>query len=128
MVERERPAGVLVIIVLYIILAIIRLSESALWARQGEGLEAMAIFLAPNVILGVMYLILAGGLHLLKRWAWILATVFAVVGLIYAALKLAGVGAVADLIGDLDISTSFFSIPLISLIMNLIVLIYLVHD
>jgi hypothetical protein len=127
MPEKVRPAGILVLVVLYIILAVIRLSESALWASQGEGTTALALLcLAPNVILGIMYLVVAGGLHLLKRWAWILALVFAVFGLIYAAVKLAGFGLGADVIKDLDMSTAFFAIPVISLFMNLIVLLYLV--
>ncbi len=128
MPEKVRPAGVLVLVVLYIILAIIRLSESALWASQGGGTTALALLcLAPNVILGIMYIVVAGGLHLLKRWAWILAAVFAVIGLIFAAVKLAGLGLGMDVVGDLDISTAFFAIPVISLIMNLIILLYLVR-
>jgi len=68
MVEHERPTGVLILVVLYIILAIIRLSDAIFLSTKGlaEG-GAVIVSLAPTVVLGIFYLLVAVGLYRRKK-------------------------------------------------------------
>ena len=64
-------------------------------------------------------------MYLLKRWAWILALVFAILGFLYALLKLVGLGIGSSIIDEVDVSSAFLAIPIVSLILNLIVVVVL---
>ena len=124
--EHERPTGVLILVVLYIILAIIRLRDAIFLSTKGlaEG-GAVIVCLAPTVVLGIFYLLVAVGLFRLKKWAWILAFIIALLGLAYAVVRLIGLVGASSIVEDVDISAAFFAIPVISLILNSIVVIYL---
>jgi hypothetical protein len=126
MVDRERPTGVLILVVLYIILAVLRMSDAIFLSTKGlaEG-QAVVVCLAPTVILGIFYLLVAVGLFRMKTWAWIFALVLAILGLAYAAIRLVGLVGASSLIDEVDISAAFFAIPVISLILNGIVIVYL---
>ncbi len=129
MASRERPIGVLVMVVVYLILAVLRFGEAALVTVQAGTASAVVLFcLAPTVLLGIFYLLISVGLYMLKRWAWILALVFAILGFLYALLKLVGLGIGSSLIEEVDVSSAFFAIPLVSLILNLVVMVILFRN
>ena len=121
-----RPAGVLILVVTYIILAILRFGTSLL-VVVSEGTESsiMVFCLAPNIILGIFYLLIAVGLYALKKWAWIMAIVFSVISVFYAILNIYGVTVGIDLVSEVDISNVFVAVPIIALILNIIVLLVL---
>ncbi len=126
MVEMRKPAGVLVLVVIYIILAVLRFGASLL-VMVSEGTEqALMLFcLAPNVILGIIYLFIAVGLYALKRWAWILALVFSLISILYALFNIYGISIGSDIVGEVDVSNAFLAVPIISLVLNIIVLLVL---
>lgn len=129
MASRERPIGVLVMVVVYLILAVLRFGEAALVTVQAGTASAVVLFcLAPTVLLGIFYLLISVGLYMLKRWAWILALVFAILGFLYALLKLVGLEIGSSLIEEVDVSSAFFAIPLVSLILNLVVMVILFRN
>lgn len=126
MVEMNRPAGVLVLVVIYVILAVLRFGTALLVLASEGTQQALMIFcLAPAVILGIIYLFIAVGLWALKRWAWILAVVFSLISVFYAILNIYGVTAGSDLVADVDVSSVFVAVPIISLALNIIVLLVL---
>lgn len=123
MVEMKKPAGVLVLVIIYIILAVLRFGASLLVMFSEGTAQALMLFcLAPNVILGIIYLFIAVGLYALKRWAWILALVFSLISILYALLNIYGISIGIDIVGEVDISNVFLAVPIISLVMNIIVL------
>ena len=126
MVDMRKPAGVLVLVIIYIILAVLRFGASLL-VLVSEGTEqALMLFcLAPNVILGIIYLFIAMGLYALKRWAWMLALVFSLISIVYALLNIYGISVGADIVGEVDISNAFLAVPVIALVLNIIVLLVL---
>ena len=92
---------------------------------EGTG-EGLALFcLAPSVLLGIFYLLIAMGLYALKRWAWVMAIVFSLISIVYALLNIYGYSAGTDLAGEVDISSTFLAVPVISLVLNIIVLLVL---
>lgn len=126
MSDIKRPTGVLVLVVIYIILALLRFG-SALLVMIGEGTSSalMVFCLAPAVILGIIYLLIAVGLYALKRWAWILAVVFSIISILYALLNIYGVSVGFELAEEVDISSAFVAVPIISLVLNIVVLLVL---
>lgn len=126
MSDVQRPTGVLVLVVIYIILAVLRFGSSLL-VMIGEGTSsALAMFcLAPNVILGIIYLIIAMGLYGLKRWGWLLAVVFSIISILYAVLNIYGVQVGFEFAEEVDVSSAFVAVPIISLVLNLVVLLIL---
>jgi hypothetical protein len=126
MASRERPFGILILVIVYLILAVLRFGEAALVTVQAGTASSVVIFcLAPTVLLGIFYLLISIGLYMLKRWAWILALVFAILGFLYALLKLVGLGIGSSLIEEVDVSSAFFAIPIVSLILNLLAMVVL---
>jgi hypothetical protein len=129
MAEIKKPFGVLVLVVVYLILAIIRFAEAIfVGGTVGTGTSALLFCLAPSVLFGIFYALISVGLYMLKRWGWILAMVFAVLGVILALLKLVGVGIGLSIIEDIDVASTFIAIPLISLVLNLVVMIVLLKN
>ena len=126
MVEMKRPFGVLILVVIYLILAVLRFGSSLLiMLSEGTG-EGLALFcLAPSVLLGIFYLLIAMGLYGLKRWAWIMAIVFSIISVGYALLNIYGYNVATDLVDEVDISSTFLAVPVISLVLNIIVLVVL---
>ena len=126
MVEMRRPIGVLVLVVIYLILAVLRFGSSLLvMLSEGTG-EGLALFcLAPSVLLGIFYLLIAVGLYTLKRWAWVMAIVFSLISIGYALLNIYGYSVGTSLVEDVDISSAFLAVPVISLVLNIIVLLVL---
>lgn len=121
-----RPVGVLILVVIYVILAILRFATSLL-VVVSEGTESsiMVFCLAPNIILGIFYLLIAIGLYALKKWAWIMAILFSVISVFYAILNIYGVTVGIDLVSEVDISNIFVAVPIIALILNIVVLLVL---
>jgi hypothetical protein len=107
----ERPAGVLLLAILYILNAIVAFVGAAFAMFVGAAVAGMAglICTAPFLLLGVFFLIVAFGLLAMKSWAWIVGLVFAILGL------LGGIGGAA--------SGNWVSIA--NLILNLIIIVYL---
>ncbi len=91
--------------------------------------QALLLFcLAPNVILGIIYLFIAVGLYALKRWAWIMALVFSIISILYALLNIYGISIATDLVAEVDISSAFLAVPVISLVLNVVVLLVLFRN
>lgn len=125
----QRPTGVLVLVVIYIILGVLRFGEAALFMMEDFSGSALWIFcMTPNIILGIFYILIAVGLYGLKRWAWIFALVFAVLGALFAVVKIVGWGIGTSLVEEVDISSAFIAIPVISLVLNLLVMLVLVRN
>ena len=126
MSNMPRPVGVLMLVVIYIILAILRFGASLLLVTsEGSESSVMVFCLAPNIILGIIYLLIAVGLYGLKKWAWILALVFSILSVFYAILNIYGITVGIDLVSEVDISNVFLAVPIIALILNIIVLLVL---
>ena len=126
MADRARPTGVLILVIAYLILGVIRFGEALIVTIQaGTGSAVMTFCLAPTIILGIIYLVVAIGLYSMARWAWILALIFAVIGVAYAAIKLFGLGLAMGFADDIEVSSAFIAIPIISLALNLIVMLIL---
>jgi len=117
---------VLVLVIIYVILAILRFVASfALVSSEGSGGTVMLYCLAPNLVLGIFYLLIAMGLYGLRGWAWMLAVVFSILSILYAILNLYGLSIGVDLMEEVDVSNAFFAVPIMSLVLNVIVLLVL---
>ncbi len=107
----ERPAGVTLLAILYVLNAIVAFVGAAMLMWVGTALGGMSglICTAPFLLLGVFFLLVAMGLFAMKSWAWTVGLVFAILGL------LGGLGGAAG--------GNYVSVA--NLILNLIIIVYL---
>ncbi len=127
--EIPRPFGVIVLVIIYVILAVLRFGAILMVMLSESTGGSLTIFcLAPNLVLGIIYLLIAMGLYYLKGWAWTLALVFAILSMVYAALNIYGISYSIDLVGEIDISSAFLVIPVVALVLNLIVVLVLFRN
>ena len=126
MSNRTRPIGVLILVIIYVILAILRFGAILLvMVTEASGGSLTLFCLAPNLILGIIYLLIAMGLYSLNGWAWTLALVFSILSIIYAVLNIYGISYAIDLVGEVDVSSVFLVVPFIALVLNVVVLLVL---
>jgi hypothetical protein len=124
-----RPIGVMILVITYVILAILRFGAILmLMLSEGTGGPLLLFCLAPNLILGIIYLFIAMGLYSLNGWAWTLALVFAIISIIYAVLNIYGITYAIDLVGEVDVSSIFLVVPFIALVLNVIVILVLLRN
>ncbi len=120
----DRPAGVTMLGILYFIKAgvafgwIVYLFFFGLF-NFGSGAWLCII---PYFILAMFYIMIATMLYMMKSWAWMWALIFAVLGMLSAIGSLANAAAWDD-VGD--IATSYYVIPSIQLVLNVVIVIYL---
>lgn len=127
--EMPRPFGVLILVIIYVILAVLRFAAILMvMLAESTGGSLTLFCLAPNLILGIFYLLIAMGLYALKGWAWTLALVFAILSMVYAVLNIYGISYSIDLVGEIDISSAFLVIPVVALVLNFIVLLVLLRN
>jgi hypothetical protein len=120
-----RPVGVIILAILYLLNAVVVFAMVGLlmvWGALEAG-GAAIICLAPFILFGVFFLLIAFGLYAMRTWAWTVALVFAILGLLGAIGILVSVGSVA---GDADIPGSFLTTPAANLVINLIIIVYLI--
>ncbi|MCK4968991.1 MAG: hypothetical protein KAS77_00635 [Thermoplasmata archaeon] len=120
----DRPAGVTMLGILYFIKAGIAFAWIAYLFFYGLFNLGSGAWLCiiPYFILAMFYIMIATMLYMMKSWAWMWALIFAVLGLLSAIGSLANAAAWDD-IGD--IPTSYYVIPAIQLVLNLVIIIYL---
>jgi len=127
--EMPRPIGVVILVVLYVVLAILRFVNIAMVTiSEGTGGGLLLFCLAPNLVLGIIYLLIAMGLYSLKGWAWTMAVLFAIISVVYAVLNIYGIQFAIDIAGDVDVSSVFLVVPIIALALNVVILLVLARN
>lgn len=114
----SRPTGVTIIAALYIISALILIIEGLALAFLVTGILGLGGGLGlaaglPVIIIGIIDLIIAWGLLSLKRWARIVAIIFAILSLI------------SGLMGLFSPSLITLVMSLVTVIVNILILWYL---
>ena len=122
MPPQERPIGVVILAVLYLINAIVVFALVGMLVSLAG--TAALVCASPFILFGIFYLLVALGLYAMKTWAWIVALVFAILGLLGAIGNLASVSTIAG--SDVDIPGWFLALPAINLVLNLIIIVYLI--
>ena len=127
--EIPRPIGVMILVIIYVILAILRFGAMLMvMVTEGTGGPLLLFCMAPNLILGIIYLLIAMGLYSLKGWAWTLALVFSILSIVYAVLNIYGISYAIDLVGEVDVSSVFLVVPVVALVLNVIVILVLLRN
>ncbi len=120
----DRPAGVTMLGILYFIKAgiafgfIVYLFFYGLF-NFGEGAWLCII---PYFLLAMFYIMIATMLYMMKSWAWMWALIFAFLGLLSAASSLWSTSYYDETV---DIPNSYYVIPAIQLVLNIVIIIYL---
>ena len=124
--QQERPVGVIILAVLYVINAVVYFIMGG-WLASLGALEIGflgVMCVAPWFILGILFLVIGLGIYGLKTWAWLLALIFAILGLLGALANLASLGSISG--DDVDVPGFFMAIPAVSLVLNIIIIVYLI--
>lgn len=120
----DRPAGVTMLGILYFIKAgiafgfIVYLFFYGLF-NFGEGAWLCII---PYFLLAMFYIMIATMLYMMKSWAWMWALIFAFLGMLSAASSLWSTSYYDETV---DIPNSYYVIPAIQLVLNVVIIIYL---
>lgn len=124
MPPQERPTAVTILAVLFVLNSVIVMAILGLLISGGLLAAGAAglICMGPFILIIVFFLLVAYGLHGMRTWAWMVAMVFAILGLLGAIGFFASVGSVAS---GASIPGYFVAIPLFSLVINLVILVYL---
>ena len=128
----ERPTGITIVVIYYVVLAVLSLLWSGLIFGVGGlsaffgglfGSENMAVFGTTSgwtgffgIIAAVVQFVVAFGLYYIKKWAWILALIGVVLTIIEGIIGIFSGGPFAFMCGSL------------ALVIPIIILIYLLRD
>ncbi len=120
----DRPAGVTMLGILYFVKAGFAFAWIAYLFFYGLFNLGSGAWLCiiPYFILAMFYIMIATMLYMMKSWAWMWALIFAVLGLLSATASLINTASWDEAV---DIETSYYVIPAIQLVVNLVIVIYL---
>ncbi len=129
----EKPMGVTILAALYIVGAVMFFAIFGLFIALGIlALGALGIIcISPFLVLGVIYLLVGIGLNGLQSWAWVVAFVFAILGLLTNIWDLLSTSIpAASSLGSVDtgLPLAFYAIillPAISIVLHFIIILYL---
>jgi len=89
-VLEKKSQGVMFLTVMCIVAAIVAFGPAGWLTARGilaEGLFLGLLCDGPWIALGIFFLVIAMGLRTTKRWAWILAIVFGILGFVFALVN-----------------------------------------
>ena len=120
----DRPAGVTMLGILYFIKAGIAFAFIAYLFFYGLFNIGQGAWLCilPYFFLAMFYIMIATMLYMMKSWAWMWALIFAFLGMLNAFFTLWNTSYYDEAI---DIPTSYYVIPAIQLVLNLVIIFYL---
>lgn len=78
--EKEKPRGIVLLTILYLLNGIAGLGYGALMFGLGGG--ASAVVGGFPIVIGIIYFVIAFGIWNLQSWARIVAIIFAIIGLL----------------------------------------------
>ncbi len=101
---RERPLGVTILAILEAIGGLLSL-VGGIWLFNAAKMFPLLIFFVPfaifSIIIGIIALIVAWGLWSGKGWAWTIALILSVIGIVLGIVSIASGGIIAIIINGI---------------------------